>query len=304
MAEVGKTLEKIRPILGTHTESHVALYYDWENSWGLSFVQNNELSDKKYIDTLLQHYHFFWEKGINVDIIGPGDEYDYSKYRLIVAPMVYMMPDGLCSKFKSYVENSGCLVATYMTGLVDDDDLCHLGGIPAGELKDVFGLWVEEIDELYTSDSNEIKMLPGSGFSGKFTAIDICEIVRPTTAESLAEYHSDFYMGTPAVLKNQFGQGKAYYIACRTKEDFLEAFYSDLVHELAIHPVIDVTLPFGVTAHSRQDENNTYIFVENYNDTPVTIENHTDITDMETGEEIRGTFIIDKYSAKILKRNR
>ena len=304
VTEVGKTLEKLQPVLGSKTESRVAIYYDWENSWGLSFVQQNELSDKEYLETLLTHHGYFWKRGINVDIIGPGDEYDFSKYSLIIAPMVYMMPDALREKFKSYTENGGTLVSTYMTGWVDEDDLCHLGGFPSGDMKEVFGLWAEEIDELYKSEANSIEMTADSGMAGVYSAVDMCEIVHPDTAEVLAVYCNDFYEGCPALLKNRFGDGTAYYIACRTKSDFFDEFYGKITQELGIRPVLRATLPEGATAHSRFDENGDYIFAENYNDYPVTLHSCEYFTDMESGSTVSGDILIDKFGIRILKREK
>lgn len=302
VCEVGKTLEKIHPILGSKTESRVAIYYDWENSWGLSFVQQNELSDKKYLDTLLAHHRYFWNNGINIDIIGPGEEYRFSDYTLIIAPMLYMLADGLDQRLSEYVSNGGTLVSTYMTGWTNSDDLCFLGGFPGGSLKELFGIWAEEIDELYSSDENHIRMNGSDGLSGTYTAVDMCEIVHPVTAEALAEYTDDFYTGSPALFKNPFGNGCAYYIASRTKDDFFNEFYGKLSKELNIKSVIDAKLPDGVTAHSRYDENSTYVFIENYNSYPVSLFSNWNFTDMETDKSVSGKIQLPPYGIRILKK--
>ena len=45
-----------------------------------------------------------------------------------------------------------------MLGIVNETDLCHLGGFPVGRLKDVFGVWNEEIDSLYPEERGEVEM--------------------------------------------------------------------------------------------------------------------------------------------------
>ena len=85
---------------------------------------------------------------------------------------------------------------TYISAYVNETDLCWLGGFPAGKLKDVFGLWNEEIDTLYPEDENSVLMGEKS-----YKAVDYCEIIHPSTAEVLGVYESDFYAGNPAVCK-------------------------------------------------------------------------------------------------------
>ena len=141
----------------------------------------------------------------------PGEEYSFSDYTLIIAPMLYMLADGLDQKLTEYVSNGGTLVSAYMTGWTNSDDLCFLGGFPGGNPKELFGIWAEEIDELYSSDENHIRMNASAGLSCTYTAVDICETVHPVTAEALAEYTDDFYADSPALFKNHFGNGCAFY---------------------------------------------------------------------------------------------
>ena len=35
-----------------------------------------------------------------------------------------------------------------MTAMVNENDLCYLGGFPGAGLREVFGIWNEEIDTL------------------------------------------------------------------------------------------------------------------------------------------------------------
>ena len=68
---------------------------------------------------------------------------DFEEYDFVIAPMLYMTDQDTISKLTSFVANGGVLYATYTLGMVDDTDLCHLGGFPGGSLKDVFGIWNE-----------------------------------------------------------------------------------------------------------------------------------------------------------------
>ena len=63
--------------------------------------------------------------------------------------MLYLYRANIAEKMKKFVELGGTLVGTYWSGIVNDTDLCYLGGMPGGGMAEVFGLRSEEIDALY-----------------------------------------------------------------------------------------------------------------------------------------------------------
>lgn len=83
---------------------------------------------------------------------------------------------------RKFVENGGTLVTTYWSGIVDDTDLCKMGGLP-GDMMDVFGVWNEEIDSLPDGMKN------GIAFNGsRYDAMELCARIHPLTAEVLGTY--------------------------------------------------------------------------------------------------------------------
>ena len=298
VAELGEILEKLDGVVGTTTESDVAVIYDWENHWAIDDMQALG-KDTKYVEETCQaHYGPFWSSGVNVDII--DSMCDFDRYKIVVAPMLYMLRPGVEEKIEQYVKNGGTIVCTYVTGWVDENDLCYLGGFPGGVLKDVFGIWAEETDSLCPEDSNMIVMNDGK----EYKAVEYCEIIHSTTAEVLARYKEDFYAAMPALTYNAYGKGKAYYIAFRDTGDFLKEFYQRLINEHDINREVKSKMPYGVTAHTREDEENVYLFIENYNSDPRDIElMHTYINEL-TGEQVSGKQELNGYQTLILRRNK
>ncbi|GAE92233.1 beta-galactosidase [Gracilibacillus boraciitolerans JCM 21714] len=49
---------------------------------------------------------------------------------------------------------------------------------------------------------------------------------------------ADFYAGRPALTVNNFGEGKAYYIASRNDHAFQQAFYQQLADKLELKRAI------------------------------------------------------------------
>ncbi len=296
--DLGETLEKLSDVAGTNATSEVAVIFEWENRWAINDMQGMSTEDKKYNQTCVDHYVPFWNRGINVDVISSED--DFSKYKLVIAPMLYMVKSGIPEKVEEFVKNGGNVVFTYASGWVDENDLCYLGGFPGGKLKDVCGIWAEEIDTLYPGESNAVETTDGKSYK----AVDYCELIHANEAKVLATYKEDFYKGMPAATVNCYGKGKAYYVAFRDCGDFLEQFYGDIAEDLSLAREIANELPEGVTVHTREDDKYVYAFIENYTTEAKTVNLLYSYEDVLTGTAISGEKEIKSYETLILKRNK
>ena len=255
VAETGERLKKLDDLAGTNTPSSVAIVYDWNIRWAIDDARGFLQKNTNYEQTVVDHYSAFWQLGIPVDIIDSTRRID--DYDLVIAPMLYMLRPGFAESLDSHVKRGWTLVTTYMTGYVNETDLCFLKGFP-GPLKKCLGIWSEEIDALYPEDNNSVK------WKGKnYRAFDLCEIIHTEGAKTLGTYGSDFYAGMPALTMNQYGKGKAYHIAARTGRDFLLDFYRDLAASAGIKKAVE-KLPPGVTAQVRSDGTTDYVFVMNF----------------------------------------
>jgi beta-galactosidase len=181
--------------------------------------------------------------------------------------------------------------------MADENGLSVLGGYP-GALRKVLGIWAEELDTLYEQDVNHIVTREGAAYGVN----TFCDLIHTETAETLATYQSDFYAGRPAVTRNAFGKGVAYYIAARTGGDFIDYFYADVVKELALKRNMETALPTGVTVQRRTDGAFDYLFVMNFSEEGKKVETDGAYTDMLSGEAVSGTLVLDVYGVRVLKR--
>lgn len=300
VAELGKILKQLDPIIGTTVRPDVAIIYDWENRWALDDAQGPRIEKKDYLPTCEAHYRTFWQNGVPVDIIDM--ECDFSQYKLLIAPMLYMVRQGVAERIEKFVQSGGTFVTTYWSGIVDENDLCFLGGFP-GPLKKVTGIWSEEIDALYEHETNHIVFKDNNQLQlkGEYEARELCDLIHSETAEVLAVYKNDFYAGRPALTVNHFGNGKAYYIAFRNNDTFLLDFYKKLISDLNLKKAIDVDLPQGVTAQIRSDGEKDFIFVLNFEpEEKSIIINNLLFQDMLTLEKITNVITLPPYGFKIL----
>lgn len=296
VSALGERLKGLDEIVGTTTKAKAAIVFDWDNRWAIDMAKGFATNNKKYIDTVEQYYYSLWKRGIDTDIVSRTE--DLSKYSLVIAPMQYIVCKEAEQNFADYVKNGGTLLCTYMTGMVDENDLCHLGGFPCGELKNVFGIWNEEIDTLYPEDSNTIKLYDEK----EFKAIDYCELIHTRGAKVLGVYGEDFYKGMPGFTENSYGKGKAYYVAFRDNGDFTDYIVEKLLNETSISSAFDGELPKDVTAHSRSDDKNTYVFLENYSHNDVLLKTSLNWENIEIKALLDSKIELPAQTTLILKQ--
>jgi beta-galactosidase len=293
VAHIGAILEKMPEVIGTTRKADVALIYDVESQWALEDAKGYKL-DRKYASTLIDFYTPFWQCGTAVDVIDSTME--LTGYKLVAAPMLYMLRQGFCSKVEEFVKNGGVFAATFLTGLADENDLCFLNGAP-GPLEKVLGIWCEETDCLYDGE----KRL--TSFKGKtYEAIDYCDLIHLRGAKSLGWYEEDFYKGFPAVSVNGFGKGKSYYIAAKLDKEFLSDFFGGLIEELKIYRPLSNKLPIGCTTQVRTDGESEYIFIMNFGTSQATLDIEEGGTSLVTGEQVQGAITLQAMSMEIVKR--
>lgn len=301
VSEVGRDFEKLREVSGSRASAEVALIYDWENDWAIETAAGPRNRDKDYRPTVESWYRPFWERGIGVDVI--DSTVDFSSYKLLIAPMLYMLRPGVAEKISAFVRGGGTFVATYMTGVVDENDQCFLGGFP-GPLREVLGMWVEETDVLQDHQPQTLIPSDNAIFEARhYVAKHYCDVIHTAGAQVLATYGDQFYAGTPAVTRHGFGAGHAFYVAARTDAAFIEDLATHLVENCALHRVLDVALPEGVTVQRRTDAEYEWLFVMNFGNSPQQIALPRDeLFDVLRGENAGERLELPVFGATVLRR--
>jgi beta-galactosidase len=302
VAELGAVLQRLDPVVGATVHPDMAIIYDWENRWAIDDMQALGNDRRKYAETCMAHYQPFWARGIPVDVI--PEWADFTSYKLVVAPMLYMLQPGVAERLEKFVASGGTLVTTYWSGIVDENDLCFLGGWPGGGLRQVLGIWDEETDTLPPAERNQVVMAEGNplGLSGSYEARDYFALIHAESAQVLATYGSDFYAGRPALTVNRYGKGQAYYMASRNDARFLADFYARLAVDLDLLRALPVELPGGVTAQVREDGQNRFIFVMNFNPGSLSIPlDGNTYENLLTGAKVSGMLEMQGYGVEVLK---
>lgn len=274
VTEIGESLEKLRDVAGAGVRAETAVIFDWENRWALEDAMGPRNEGMFYKEAVEKSYYAFRKLGLNVDMIDMEQELE--DYKVVAAPMLYMFRAGFWEKVQRFVEKGGRFILTYWSGIVDETDLCFLGGTPYG-LMDVMGLRSTEIDGLYEGESNVGIPVQGNSMhmTSSYTCKNLCDLVRPSAAEVILTYGEDFYAGMPALTKNSFGKGYAYYVCADFEQGFYDEIYRKIAAEAGIKRIIR-HIPKGVEVSTRQTDKAEYVFVQNFNREPVEIQLPTD----------------------------
>ncbi|MBO5032797.1 MAG: beta-galactosidase [Lachnospiraceae bacterium] len=296
VAQLGGELEKLGgQILGAGSAAQVGIVFDWDNYWALEYTSGPN-KDLKYVDQIHQYYRYFYSRNIPVDMI--SREADFSKYKIVVAPVLYMIHKGVAEALETYVKNGGILVTGFMSGIVGESDNVYLGGYP-GPLRKMAGIWVEELDALAPEQKNTIQFADGEESSCNL----VCDIMHLEGAETIAEYSSNFYAGTPCVTKNCFGQGFVYYVGTQLEKAGLEKVLDTVTNQASVHSLVQETTALEVAV--RRAENCDYYFLMNFSGEEVSAPKaFADKIDILTGETLTNQTVFRPYDVRIIKMQR
>lgn len=297
-AELGQELQRLGSgLLGARTESRVGLLFDWENWWAVELGGGPSVH-LKYLDQMQKYYDAFYDLRIPVDFIHEGT--DFSRYDLVVAPLLYMAKPGLARKLEQFVQDGGTFVATFFSGIADEHDRVVPGGYP-GELRRLLGIWVEEIDALFPDRRNRIVVeRPFGALDGSYECALACEIVHPEGAETMAVFGEDFYSGSPALTRHRYGQGEAWYAATEPDRRFLGQWLQALCDAKGIRPLC--AAPPGVEVAERTKDGVKYTFMMNHSDEAQKIHIGEDIREeLLSGGKVSGEIELPPKGVMILQ---
>jgi beta-galactosidase len=181
---------------------------------------------------------------------------------------------------------------SFFSGIVDGHDHIRLGGYPA-PFRELLGLQIEDFVPMATGETNRLDTTEGE------TSDLWADLIHLEGAEPLASYTDDFYAGTPAVTRNTFGTGAAYYRGTRTEKRYTKSLLQELCDEAGISPSAEA--PPGVDAVRRKGEDASFLFVLNHNQETGEVQLPQGGRDLLTGKEHQSKLTLDPLDVAILQ---
>ena len=177
----------------------------------------------------------------------------------------------------TYVENGGHALVTYFSGLADEDLRLRVdpsGVTPPGAFVDLLGVWTEEAFPLHPAET--ISLSDGSWGS------TWSELVRVTSATSVADFTSGTVAGHPAITSHSFGQGRALYVATSLDEASFASLMADV----------------EVVVRSNQSER--FQFVINHSGSAVTVDGHG--AELTSGDAVTGSLEVPAGAVRVIRQ--
>ena len=258
-AEISEMMKEYAPLLreiaGSGPKAKVAILRSYDQERAIDIQPHHPRH--RYIQHLLTYYKALHRANIPVEFIGEAD--DLTAYKIVIAPLQFLMTEGWCDTLRAYVEGGGRLVITWRSGIKDDTNLCHTEGPVPIRLDGLTGVSLLEYDCL--RDTNGSVRWDGADYP----CSQWCDVLHPTTAEPVASYAHEFYAGTPAITRNRFGQGLTWYVGTTMGDELADRFIAEICAEAGIAPLM--ATPHGVEAVTREKDGTTWLFLLNHNRT-------------------------------------
>jgi beta-galactosidase len=218
-AEVSRTaheLAKIGPhLVNLQIKNDVAILYSVDSANALDFMpfalapaaqwqMGKSVADYKTV--VDQLHRTLFNANVGTDFVFPEDP-DFSRYKLLVIPPLYIADDALLQKISDYVKAGGHVLMCFKSGFANENSAVRWVRAP-GPLREAAGFSYQEFSNL-----EKPLALKGDGFeAGAGNQVMYwAEFLQLEHAKALATYDHPFFGRWAAITRNHFGAGTLTY---------------------------------------------------------------------------------------------
>jgi beta-galactosidase len=217
----------------------VAIAYSFDSAIASRPPAGNTAKDyysTPYSQQVSNAFRPLYEDNIDVALLNPANS--TLEYKLLVVPGLYVMDARSAAAVRRYVKEGGTVVMTAFSAKVDEHSQWFDTPLP-GRLDDVFGI--------RTSEFYRPSALPKVSFQGQSlkASIDFYEVLEPRSARTLAAFENTPEK-SPAVVVNEYGKGRAIYVAVPAQPSILGPILRSLYARVGVER--GPATPAGVSA--------------------------------------------------------
>lgn len=189
------------PILsGTIPSTEIALLYSPDSRWALEQQRFNNAYDP--LKVMEEWYRPFARVGQTLDVLPP--DADLSRYRLVIAPGLNVLPAAVADRLAAWVRAGGHLVLGPRSGMKDADNALWPQRQP-GPLAPALGAHVIQ----YIAPAGPV---PVAGFGDADIWTETLEMTDPAV-NVVARYADGAWLsGLPAIVERRLGKGRITYV--------------------------------------------------------------------------------------------
>jgi beta-galactosidase len=209
-----------------------------------------------------------YNQNIEADII-PCDRWtDFSKYKMLVIPPLYVAADSLLEKIDAFVKNGGIIVMFFKSGYTNEYNAVRAELAPS-VLRKAAGFYYQEyanIPNLPIVKTRHATFLPNDNQISEWY-----EFLIPETAKPLAYADHHFYGKWACITENDYGKGKLYYIGTYPSQELLEKIILQAFNDTKLQRN-DLQFPIIIRS-GKNDFGKTLHYIFNYSGEEKTVKN-------------------------------
>lgn len=290
VSRVGADLKRVgSQLVDLKRRNDVALLYSVDSFAALGFMPYDKDAKARpgfhtdgYRRVLEQMHHALYKANVGTDIVY-ADNADFSRYKLLVVPTLYIADDALLLKISDFVKQGGHVLMTYKSGVANKQSLVRWERAP-GPLKDAAGFTYQEVSTL----TKPLKLKDDPFAAGDENSVKtIAELLQTTTAKPLAYFDHPFFGRWPAVTQNSFGKGSLTYEATELSDGLQEKVVLGELKRIGLYGA-DQQLPSTVRVkHAVAKDGKALHFYFNYSAEAVAVPyGYGAATDLLTGAKL------------------
>ena len=217
-AEVSRTaheLEKIGPhLVGLKIHNDVAILWSRDSANAISFMPFTSSGGQwsfggqtaDYSSLVQQIHRSLYDLNVGTDFVFPETK-DFSSYKLLIVPALYIADDALLQRISDYVKSGGHVVMTFKSGFANENSAVRWVRAP-GPLREAAGFSYQEFSNLehplaLKDDPFHARTANKVSYWAEFLTLE--------HTKALAYYDHPFFGKWPAITENQFGAGTLIY---------------------------------------------------------------------------------------------
>jgi beta-galactosidase len=217
-AEVSRTaheLEKIGPrLVGLQISNQVAILWSRDSANAIGFmpygggVPASSWTGEPdgYASVVQQMHKALYDLNVGADFVFP-ETADFSQYKLLIVPALYIADDALLQRISDYVKAGGHVVMTFKSGFANENSAVRWVRAP-GPLREAAGLSYQEFSSL----EHPLALKDDPFHLGADNKVsDWAEFIMPDKARPIAYYDHPFFGKWPAITENTYGAGTLLY---------------------------------------------------------------------------------------------
>ena len=277
VSRIAHELQKVGPeIVNLQIKNQVAILYSVDSSNALNFMPFERKDDGGWVPgkasggyngILSQLHRSLYEANVGVDFVFP-DAADFSQYKLLIVPALYVADDALLKKISDYVYGGGHVLMTFKSGFANENSAVRWERAP-GPLHDAAGFTYQEFSTLEHPLALQSDPFGVGADDNKVSTW--AEFLQVTSAKPLATYNHPFFGRWPAITRNRFGSGTLTYEGTMLSDKLQRALVLDALQESRLTSS-DQALPASVRVkHGTNGASKRIHYYLNYSSAPATV---------------------------------